>query len=360
MMRRWQAIVCGAAGIAVMAVAFWPLWDRIKKADNDFQAFYVSGQLVLRGELYNTPAFQSAERAILGHANPELLATRPPFFALALWPLAQLPYRVAWPIWIGVLVGAAVGFVFLWPDRRAAALACCWSGGLWASLANGQDLPLILLWLAIVLRVRERRPFLAGLLLALCAFKFHIFLFLPLLIWRHRLWRGFLAGAAGLVAMSFAAGGWDWPRQYAATLGAVHPGGENMPNLHGLFEAWPHAGAWEMGAALLVGAGVLAVVRRTDLSGGLAAVLAGGLLVSHHAYLHDCALLLPALLIALPAARGWGLVALAWLLAPGSALAVLKGHPAGDITRLAILALLCCVIAGSFSTLHAQGEAHAA
>jgi hypothetical protein len=350
MMRGWQSVVGGAAGVAVVAGLLLPAnWERVKLGDNDFQAFYVSGRLVLHRQLYNASAFQAAERAILGHSNTNLLATRPPFFAVAFWPLAQLPYRVAWPLWEGILLTAVAGFIWLWPDRRAAAVACCWSGGLVSALANGQDLPLILLWLAVALRFRARRPFLAGMVLALCAAKFHLFVFLPLLLWRHRLWRGFAAGAAGLVAISFAAGGWNWPREYAAALalGGVNPRVDVMPNLHGLVGALPYASAWEIASALLVAAGVLQVVGRTDFPTGLGAVLVGGLLVSRHAYLQDCALLLPVLLMALPAARGWSVGAVLWLLAPASGLALLAGHPAGDITRLAILALLCSAVAAA-------------
>ena len=326
----------------MVATVLVPYRHRIAAGDNDFQAFWVSGKLVLRGQLYDTPAFQAGERAILGYANPETQATRPPCFALGFWPLAQLPYRTAWLIWAAILAGAVLGFIRLWPDRRAAALACCWSAGLCAAAVNGQDGPLILLWLGIAWRIRERRPGLAGLVLSLCAAKFHIFVFLPLLLWRHKMLRGFLMGAGILLAVSFAAGGWDWPRQYAAVILAqpVSPHAAIMPNLHGLFEPWPHGGMWEIAASLLVGAAVLAVVRRADFAAGLAAVLVGGLLVSHHAYLYDCMLLLPALLIALPATHGWRLAPLVWLLAPGSGLALLSGHPAGDVTRLAMLGFL--------------------
>lgn len=341
-MTRWQAGLCGAIGIVAMATVFWwPVRQRILAGDNDFQHFYVSGELVLRGQLYDTPAFHAAQRAILGSERPALLASRPPFFALAFWPWSRLPYGLAWPIWAGVLVGAVVGFVYLWPDRRTAALVCCWSAGIFAALCAGQDSPVVLLWLAIAMRIRDRRPGLAGLVLSLCAAKYHLFLFLPLLLWRHKMLRGFAIGGAALLGISFGAGGWDWPRRYAATLAeGISPAPEVMPNLNGIFAAWAHGWVWEIAASLLVGAAVLAIIRRADFPGGLAAVLVGGLLVSHHAYLHDCTLLIPALVIAIPVMHGWRLLALVWLLAPMSGLALLSGHPLGDITRLALLGFL--------------------
>jgi Glycosyltransferase family 87 len=339
---KWQAVALGVAGAAVCAGLFWPpCWERMRRGDNDFLAFYTSGRLAGGGRLYDTALFQQAEVQEIGSARPELLATRPPFFAMLFRPLARLSYGTAYLVWLGLLGAATVGFVLLWPDRQAAALACCWSGGLAACFTNTQDLPLILLWLALALRLREKHPFLAGLALALCAAKFHVFVFLPLLVWRHRLWRGFVAGAAALVALSFAAG-WDWPRQYWAVLAhaPVHPRTAIMPNLHGLLAGAPHGAAWEALASAAIAGAVWMVVRRTDFAWGLAAVLTGGLLVSYHAYLQDCAVLLPALLIAHTRARYLTL----WLFAPLSALCLLAGHPAADVTRLAIAAFFGVVV----------------
>jgi hypothetical protein len=346
------------AAIVVPVLLFWPplstiAWRRAAAADNDFLAFYVSGQLVLQGKLYNIPAFQAAEAAIMKNSVPALLlkrqAVRPPFFAAAFWPLAQLSFPVAVAIWMAVLLGATLGFVCLWPDRAAAAIACCWSAGLSACMVSAQDPPLILLWLAIALHIRKAHPFLAGMLLVLCAAKFHIFVFLPVLLWRHKLWRGFLAGGVALVAISFAAGGWHWPLQYVRALSQdiVSPGVQNMANLRGLFVTWPHAGAWEIGAALLVAMAVAAAVWQTDFLGGLAVVLLGGMLVSHHAYVQDCALLIPVVLIALRdipkwrLARGWVLIPVALVLIPLSPLAGFFWPMSNcGLARVAIMAML--------------------
>lgn len=341
-MTKWQAVAAGLAGAAICVFLFWPpCWQRMRRADNDFLAFYASGRLATSGRLYDPRTFQQVEVQTIGHATPALQATRPPFFALLFQPLSQLNYGAAYLLWIALLGAATVGFVLLWPDHQAAALACCWSGGLAATFTNTQDLPLILLWLALAVRLREKRPFLAGLLLSLCAAKFHLFVFLPLLVWRHRLWRGFAAGAAGLLALSFAAG-WDWPRQYLDVLahGPVHPSTAIMPNLHGLLAGLPLAPLWEILASVVIAGAVLLVVRRTDFTWGLAAVLTGGLLVSYHAYLQDCTVLLPALLIARSRIRylAW------WLLAPVSAVCLLAGHPAADLTRLTLVAFFGALV----------------
>lgn len=331
-----------------------PAWKMTTTSDNDFEAFYVSGQLVLQGRLYNTQTFQSVEQMLSPDSTPLLLLTRqavrPPFFALAFWPLAQLPYRVASVIWAVIILGAVLGFVWLWPDRLAATIACCWSLGISGSVCNGQDVPVILIWLAIALRIWKKHPFLAGLLFALCATKFHMFLFLPLLLWRHKLWRGFLAGGAGLATVSFAACGWHWPQQYIATLkqDAIAPSVQKMPNVHGLVASWSHAGVWEMGISLFIAILVVGVVYRADLRNGLAMVLLGGLLVSHHAYIGDCVLLLPAILIIMRnvsnwcVAHKWSIVPVICLLLPLSNATIFFGL-AGEIfniTRLVIIVVL--------------------
>jgi hypothetical protein len=82
----------------------------------------------------------------------------------------------------------------------------------------------------------------------------------------------------------------------------AHAIAASMPDLCGLFATWPYTGAWETPATLCVSAGILAVIRQADS----------------------------------PTGRG----------------AVMAGHPVGEITRLAMLALLCRGAPGVFPPLH--------
>jgi hypothetical protein len=76
----------------------------------------------------------------------------------------------------------------------------------------------LLLWIAIAAALFERgRRFAAGMVLALCSAKPHLFLLLPLLLLGRRMWStiwGLLAGGALLAAVSFAAAGPHWPREF--------------------------------------------------------------------------------------------------------------------------------------------------
>jgi hypothetical protein len=63
----------------------------------------------------------------------------------------------------------------------------------------------------------------------------------------------------------------------------------------------PYGSILELGGAVLVAMMTWIVIRRAPLDWGFAAMLTGGLLAGRHAYLADCAFLIPACLIVL-----WG------------------------------------------------------
>jgi hypothetical protein len=138
--------------------------------------------------------------------------------------------------------------------------------------------------------------------LALCAEKFHLFLLLPVFLAGRRLWTGMwgmLAGGTILVALSFAAGGPHWFADFLrVTLDArINPHPWAMPNLHGMLYGTNFINAAEAALSLCVCALVWCIARsRVSTEYALAAAAIGGLLTSHHAYLPDAALLLPAAL----------------------------------------------------------------
>jgi len=293
-----RAVSLAACGLApfLLLPAFWLRWGRL--GGGDFLPFYAAAKLLPGLRIYQPQAIYGAEIAALGGMRDALLFIRMPAFALLLWPLAHLPYGAAHAVWFGLRALAAAGFVFVWPHnpRRQTALAAAFFLPLAAALSGDQDTPLLLLWIAVAERLAPRRPFAAGLVLALCAAKPHLFLFLPvyLFVHRRRLIPGFLAGGAALLALSFAAAGPRWPEALAGVLRnpAIAPWG--VFNLHSL--GLPAALEIALAAALAGGA-LWAILRLSDRI-ALAAALAAGLLLSYHASLPDAALLLPAVLLA--------------------------------------------------------------
>jgi len=244
-----------------------------------------------------------------------------------------------------------IGFIAAWKvtNRRMTVLACCWSLPLLLGFAHGQDLSFLLLVLAVSLRVHASRPILAGALLSFCAIKFNLFFLLPLLIAAQRRWRmlaGLLTGCAGLTAISFAAAGADWPRRYFEILsrGNISPEEQIMPNLHAMLLGVPHNRLIEPLLGVVAAVIVWLIARRTDFAFGLAAVLIGGLLVSHHAYPQDCTLLIPALLILMSRSGNWQLNYLCIaLFTPWPYLWLIQGDRL-NLVRLAISTLLVAMI----------------
>ena len=338
-----MVIVAGLFFVVMMSVDTADLW---LKGANDFAPLYVGTQLVGTGDLYSPGPYYGFLRQRFGGINESLRYTRPPHHALMFWPLGRLPYNTAHLLWTLLRVAAVAGFLLLWrrPSRRDAVMFTALSLPLGISFFNGQDTPFLLLWIALALHWQGKgRPFLAGLALSLCAAKFHLFMLLPLLLFGQRRWRmtaGLATGAAVLLAASFAVAGAAWPVEYFATLtdGRVHPGVSNMPNLHGMFAGLPHAALLEILAGLAIVVGAWHVVRRSSFEVGLATVLAGGLLLSYHAYRADCVVLLPAVLLVLaanplPSTRVLGTLLLTPLL-----YAAMKGSVSGAyLTAAAIL-----------------------
>jgi hypothetical protein len=288
------AVLC-AAGFALLLVpaisALGGGWD--------FLPIYTAGRLAGTPHLYDPAAVRRAEIAAAHLTGPSLLFTRLPFVAALAWPLARLPYDAAHAVWMALRLIAVFGFILLWPHspRWLTTLACAWFVPLAGAIANGQDSPFLLLSLAIAERWRERRPFAAGLALSLCLAKFHLFLLLPVFLWIHRrrLIPGFLAGCAALGLLSFAAAGPSWPRAYlhVLRLPQINPGARAMPNLHGLQLAMP----LEIALSLAVLAAAALAIRRLSDGPAFAVTLAGGILLSYHAYFADLTLLLPAVLV---------------------------------------------------------------
>jgi hypothetical protein len=265
----------------------------------DFLPLYAGARLAATGHVYDAGAVWKTEADTTGKYGPSLLFTRPPCFALFLWPLAQLPYTVAKAIWIAIQLAAVVAAVCLWPgSRKTAAVAACWSLPVIVCLADGADAPLLFLWLALWRRLESgNRPFAAGVALALCIAKFHLFLALPLLLIRHRRWavvKGAAAGVSALLLLSFVGGGWRWPAEYLSVLTtpAIDPGRAAMPNIHGLVPP-----ALEIPAVLATLILTLMAIYKWDYADGIVVALTAGLLCSYHAYVADGVIVIPAIIL---------------------------------------------------------------
>ena len=283
--------------------------QRTFEGGNDFLSFYVGGRLAADPHLYDPAEIQKLQQG-LGWVSSAWAFVRLPFYAGMLWPLSQLPYAVAIRVWMAIWWIALTAFA--WTGRSflggvwivvAAALA---SYPLSASFISGQDLPILLALVAGALcLLGNGHRFPSGVLLSLCAIKFHLFVGLPIYVIRRREWSlglGLVAGLSVLIAVSFVLQGWAWPSRYWNQLmqPAIHPSTQAMPNLHGLVFQLSGGPALEVIGALAVAALCwIACEPSRDSLMAFSAMMVSSLLVSHHAYTQDAALLIPGSLILL-------------------------------------------------------------
>jgi hypothetical protein len=299
MARRFVLMGCALAGLSVniwLAVSSQSTWNV------DFNQYYSAGKLVGTGHLYDWNILRPLELERNSTAVP---FSRIPANAVALKPLSALPYPVARAIWLCIGIAALGGFVMLWPfsSRAWAAVAVCWSAPVAMCLAFGQDSILFLFFAALGFRLLlAKRDFLAGLAFSACIAKPHLALLLPVFLFARRQWNVVLGGAAGgafSLLVSFAAEGKDWPERMMglARVPEFDPAPGRMPNLRGLLSFLGGSFGAEVGLGVLVAAAIWFLSRRQPVPVMAALILAGGLMLSHHAYFYDAPLLIPALLL---------------------------------------------------------------
>jgi len=300
----WWALALGLVLVLLILVS---QRERAFTGRNDFAQLWVSARLVGTPQLYDVTASNALQKQALGLVIDNVSPSRPPFYGLLFKPLGWLPYELAF--WTFELLSIACLAGFVWINLRRVpelAVLCCFSLPVIANLANGQDLALVIFFVAIALSQLERkRDFLCGMVLTLCAIKFHLFLLVPLVPLIHRRWKIVGGGAVGigiLLALSFLVQGPGWMPVYVRVLRnpTLSPGAEFMPNLHGALQTLGASSNAEIGACVVVALLVAYLIwREPDFEMALGWALLGGLLVSFHAYLQDAVVLLPVLVAVL-------------------------------------------------------------
>jgi len=176
----------------------------------DFSNVYAAGMAVLHGEPtapFDITRQWAQEKEIFGAKTPLYGWHYPPFFLLIAAPLAHLPYSWALALWqISTLV------LYLWAlfvllrqsaapdwagDYRWLPLALAFTA-VFVNLTHGHNGFLTAALVAGGLSQLDSRPWLAGLLFGLLAYKPQFGVMIPLALAAGGYWRSF-AGAAGTV-----------------------------------------------------------------------------------------------------------------------------------------------------------------
>ena len=281
------------------AMALWAAelsWQRVWAGHNDFMAFYTGGLLAGTPHLYSSSANRAVDEQ-LGYGMPAVQYLRLPYYAALLKPLTRLPFHTAYLVFQSLCIAAAGLFLTLGRRRcRPLPWFALISIPVLTGFANGQDVVIVLaLSAAAVYLDQAERPGLAGLCLALCTLKFHLFIFTPIAVLLHRKWRFAASAALGIaveLAASFVIAGWRWPLQYEEFLRnpELHPVPYVLPNISGLAS---NVVPLEIALTLAVGALTLVMCRRAkSFPAAFTLCIFAGVLTAGHSYIQDCALLL--------------------------------------------------------------------
>ena len=321
--RRKRALIIGVIVLLCLPGVVLNLGMALHYADNaiDFTQFYAASRLAGTGHLYNWDALRQLEAH---YGGPPIPSGRLPVVAYALRALSWMPFFEARLAWLAICLAGVLIFAARWPDsdRRLMFAALAWSMPVGFLLVLGQDTPVWLLFFTAGLVFLEKdKPKLAGAAFALCLCKYHLAVGVPVLLVAQKRWKTLATGAVGvavLLGACFLVEGPGWPRAYLEVIRKpiFSVADSRMPNLRGVAYWLPGSAAIELGCALVVVA-LLWMACRRQQSPGLAGAMAAasGLVMGHHAYANDCALLIPlaVIMVQRPAPRWlkiWGLLLL--------------------------------------------------
>ena len=279
----------------------------LPKANNaiDFTQFYAASRLAGTGHLYNWDELRALEAQYQG---PPIPSGRLPVVAYAMRAISWLPFSAARVVWLAFCTAAMLVLALAWPgaDRRVMLAALAWSIPVGILLVLGQDTPAWLLFFtAGVVLLEKDKPGLAGVSFALCLCKYHLAIGVPVWLVAQRRWKALGAAAAGvavLMGACFLIEGPGWPRPYLAVIRnpIFSVADSRMPNLRGVAYWLPDSPLVELALAAVVVV-LLWLACRRHLAAGWAGAMtaAAGLVLGHHAYANDCALLIPLAVVAM-------------------------------------------------------------
>ena len=323
-------LVCAAIAACFLIATSDGLNDRFgRPLGTDFSNVYAAGTYVLDGHPAAPfdPARQYArEQAIFGQATSFYGWHYPPFFLGLAAALALLPYWLALIVWQGVTLG-----LYLWSMRSIAGtrdplwlLLALAFPAVFINLGQAHNGFLTAALFGAGLVQLDKRPWLAGILFGLLAYKPQFGLLIPLVLMASGRWRVFIA-AAGTVtllalAVTLAFGTQVWSAFLASThftrIDVLEQGGTGWFKIQSVF-SWVRMWGggvtlayFAQGAVTLAVAATLVWLWRSRAAFALkaAALIIGCLLATPYSLDYDLMLLAPAIaFIAVDgAARGFG------------------------------------------------------
>ena len=171
----------------------------------DFLNFWMYGRAAFEanpGQYYDLRTYWAATEPITGPGYPQQLWSYPPSVMLLAAPFGMLPYMPALAIWTVIGIAVFILGLRLWTRDSRYIVPLILSPAAIFGLVSGQFMFLATAAMLAVLRWRESRPILAGVILGLLTVKPQIGLFFPILLLATRSWRVILAASATALAVA--------------------------------------------------------------------------------------------------------------------------------------------------------------
>lgn len=253
-------------------------------------------------ELYNYPVLHGHQVALGMPEDRKFPFPYPPTFIPLLRALDVLPYNLSY----ATVMAATLG-LFLWAIQQTCTrrwpllLACLIAPATTGNIFVGQLGFLFAALTVAGIRLADRRPILAGVLLGLATYKAQLGLLIPIALVSARLWRPFLVATATVAAMAVVVtvmyGGhvWaDWIGMLPGYIDSFDRVTNNlrakptvMANFQLLGVPLSTARVLQWGATAVVIATIWRVFRRGNGRLPAAALLIGTFLATPHAFYYD-------------------------------------------------------------------------
>jgi hypothetical protein len=340
-------------GIAFLCALEYPFYKTVLAGHNDFSTFYAGAKLARTPALYDHQIMRREVRALWPDSGDGEVYLRAPFYAVLLQPLSWMPYRAALIVFLCLTIGSFLWFVIRFAKECTyLPVLAAFSIPIYLNINGGADVPLLLAPLGgFLLLTRRGREFAAGLVLALCAIKLHLFLFVPLLLLFKKRWRTLLGLAVGSLALALLGGitlvvPWIKVMFSPAITGIPIWKLSPAPNIHGLVLALGGGASVEYFLVGLIAAVFLWLCFRLEnLELLLGIALVCGLLTSFHSFTYDDLLLMPVLVLVSPLRLLRDIVGIA--LTPVAFLATFAGGLYSTAIPLLLLAFLGVALWGA-------------
>jgi hypothetical protein len=214
--------LCAIAAAGWIAVSDGLIDRNGKPVGTDFSNVYAAGTLTLEGrpaEAYQPAVQHAAEKAVFGGREVPFYGWHyPPFFFAVAVIVASVPYAWGLAIWLAASFAAYLVTMRAILPRPETLLIAAAFPAVFINIGHGQNGFLTAALLGSALHLLDRRPWLAGVLIGLLAYKPQFGVLIPLALLAGGRWSSIAAAVATVAALfvfSFVTLGGDVWRAFA-------------------------------------------------------------------------------------------------------------------------------------------------